>query len=62
MRTKHHNPPPMHLAVYDGTDFAGHIDEGRDGLFRAYDVAGKLVGNFTTQRDAMRSIPVVGHG
>jgi hypothetical protein len=50
------------LAVYDGTSFAGFLDEDRDGQFRAYDLAGQLVGTFKTQRDAMRSIPRAGHG
>ena len=52
-------PAPVHVAVYDGTDFVGQIDEHRDGRFRALDVNGKLIGTFTTQRDAMRSIPAV---
>jgi hypothetical protein len=51
-------PAPVHVAVYDGTDFVGQIDENR-GRFRALDVNGKLVGVFKTQRDAVRSIPAV---
>jgi hypothetical protein len=52
-------PAPVHVAVYDGTNFVGQIDESRDGQFRALDVNGKLVGTFKTQRDAVRSIPAV---
>jgi hypothetical protein len=49
-------PAPARLSVYDGTVFAGLIDQSR-GLFRAYDAAGALVGTFKTQRDAMCAIP-----
>jgi hypothetical protein len=48
-----------HLAVYDGAIFADSIEQRRDGSFRAYGAAGKLVGIYKTQRDATRSIPAV---
>ncbi len=50
------------LAVYDGTDHCGFIDEGRNGRFRAYDADGKLVGIYKNQREALRAIPEVAHG
>jgi hypothetical protein len=49
----------LHLAVYDGAIFAGALEQCRDGRFRAYDATGALVGIFKSQREAMRSIPVV---
>jgi hypothetical protein len=51
---------PNHaLTVYDGTTLAGIITE-RNGEFIAFDIAGRRLGVFTNQRDAVRAIPAVG--
>jgi hypothetical protein len=47
---------PGALTVTDGHDTVGTIVE-RDGRWLAYDVAGKLIGTFRSQAEAMRSVP-----
>jgi hypothetical protein len=52
-------PASDRLAVYDGATHCGFVEEGRAGKFRAFDVDGKLIGAFATQREATRAIPTV---
>jgi hypothetical protein len=62
---KNHHPDkplPDCPAIYDGATHIGYIDQSRNGLFRAYDVTGALVGSFKTQREAVRATPGVGRG
>jgi hypothetical protein len=57
VRAKH--AVPVRLAVTDGQVCAGHV-EMIDGHWRATDVAGKIVGTFTAQKDAVRALPALG--
>jgi hypothetical protein len=50
---------PVRLAVNDGQVCVGHV-EMIDGHWHATDVAGKIVGTFTTQKDAVRALPALG--
>ncbi len=47
-----------YLSVADGTTGVGTIVP-RDGSWLAYDATGELLGQFASQRDAMRSLPRV---
>ena len=46
--------------VYDGTNFVGSIVERADGSFDAFDAAGRHLGTFRNQREAVRAIPARG--
>ena len=48
---------PEALAVTDGQDCIGHI-VARDGSYFAFGADDILLGEFSTQREAMRAIPV----
>jgi hypothetical protein len=50
---------PGALAVTDGSMFIGSIVT-TDGSFFAFDATGVLVGEFATQRQAVRAIPKAG--
>jgi hypothetical protein len=47
------------LSVYDGREFAGYLLPVGETGFRAYDSDDRLIGTFTTQREAARAIPIV---
>jgi hypothetical protein len=57
-RKLHQDDYAFQLAVYDGTQHIGYVI-ARVNAFTAYDVAGRRLGKFPSQRRAVRSIPVV---
>jgi hypothetical protein len=57
VKCRSNKPPPDRSAVYDGAIHVGYVDQRRDGRFRAYDVDGRMIGTYTTQREATRAIP-----
>lgn len=48
-------PPPSDSTVYDGSQCLGTI-QGRKGVFKAVDAAGRKLGTFDTPQEAMRCI------
>jgi hypothetical protein len=45
---------PLDVAVYDGREILGHVRE-RDGKFEALDLKRRVIGVFTSMRDAARA-------
>jgi hypothetical protein len=52
-----HAHAPEALAVTDGQDCIGHI-VARDGSYFAFGADDILLGEFSTQREAMRALPI----